>query len=193
MYLAFDTETTGLPRDHLDLDHDAQPHLLQFAGIVFDQTGHEVSRLITLVKPGPRALLSQSAYMAHGISLDHAAEHGMEPIDVFYWFTVNAARARIIVGHNVSFDIHIMAILSRRLTGQDWAPSSPTFCTMELAAPIVNLPPTPRMIATGRMQPKAPTLGECISHFFNEQLIGAHDAANDVRACIRVFRHMIQR
>jgi hypothetical protein len=58
MYLAFDTETTDLPRPHLDLEHPAQPYLLQFAGILFDRHGTELDRLTTLVRPGPTALLT---------------------------------------------------------------------------------------------------------------------------------------
>lgn len=36
MYLAFDTETTDLPRPHLEPDHLAQTNLLQSAGVLFD-------------------------------------------------------------------------------------------------------------------------------------------------------------
>lgn len=57
MYLVFDTETTDLPRGHLDLGHPLQLHLLQFAGIVFDDDGQEIDKLSTLVRPSPGALL----------------------------------------------------------------------------------------------------------------------------------------
>jgi DNA polymerase-3 subunit epsilon len=61
---------------------------------------------------------------------------------------------------------------------------------MEAAAPIVNLPPTERMLAAGFNKPKAPKLEECIHHFFGETLAGAHDALVDVRACARVYFHL---
>ena len=64
------------------------------------------------------------------------------------------------------------------------------FCTMEAATPIVNLPPTERMVAAGITKPKPPKLEECIRHFFDESLEGAHDALIDVRACSRVFFHL---
>ena len=160
MYLAFDTETTDLPRNHLEKTHPAQPHLLQFAAIAFDDMGYEIDRLFTLVKPGPSALLSGAAYNAHGISLERASTEGIEPLDVFRWFTIKASNAKRIIGHNVQFDIQIMAILGARLTGQVWVPPCPLFCTMSHSAPIVNLPPTARMIAAGRNHPKSPTLSE---------------------------------
>lgn len=190
MYLAFDTETTDLPRAHLDMAHSSQPHLIQFAGVVFDDMGREMDRLCTLVKPGPDAKLSPQAFKAHGISMDLAASDGMDPIDVFRWFTQQAKTVERIIGHNVHFDIQVMAILGIRVTGQVWFPPCPLFCTMTHATPIVNLPPTPRMIAAGRYHAKAPTLTECVSHFFDEELTGAHHATTDVSACIRVFRHL---
>ena len=61
---------------------------------------------------------------------------------------------------------------------------------MTSAAPIVNLPPTDRMRAAGRTGPKSPKLSECVQHFFSEEMIGAHDAMVDVRACARVFFHL---
>ncbi|SFZ80762.1 hypothetical protein SAMN02983003_0112 [Devosia enhydra] len=70
MYLAFDTETTDRPRYHLALTHPFRPHLVQFAGIVFDQHGYEIDRLVTLVKPGPGALMSVAAHQAHGMSIE---------------------------------------------------------------------------------------------------------------------------
>jgi DNA polymerase-3 subunit epsilon len=47
------------------------------------------------------------------------------------------------------------------------------------------------MLAAGFNKPKPPKLSECIQFFFNEELVGAHDALVDVRACVRVFRHLM--
>ena len=190
MYLAFDTETTDLPRPHLDLEHPAQPYLLQFAGILFDRHGVELDRLTTLVRPGPTALLSSHAFMAHGITLEQAFHLGMDSRDVFQWFISRATEASCIIGHNVQFDLQIMAIVAARVQQCDWKLPCPTFCTMAHAAPLVNLPPTAKMIAAGRFQPKSPTLTECVDHFFGEELTKAHDAVEDVKACIRIFHHL---
>jgi len=61
---------------------------------------------------------------------------------------------------------------------------------MTAAAPIVNIPPTPKMLAAGFNKPKSPKLEECIKHFFGEELPGAHDAMIDVIACRRIYFHM---
>lgn len=192
MYLAFDTETTDLPRNHLDLAHPFQPHLVQFAGILFDQDGYEIDRLVTLVKPGPGAVMSVAAQNAHGISQERATNDGMDRREVFHWFTDRAGSAEALIGHNVQFDIRMMSILGARLTGRPWQPSAPLYCTMTQSARKVNLPPTARMLAAGRHYPKPPTLTECVAHFFGEELQGAHDAGADVEACIKVFGHLMR-
>lgn len=190
MYLAFDTETTDLPRPQLDPDHPLQPHLLQFAGILFDAHGKEIDHLFTKVRPGPGATLSDQAYAAHGITLEEAFHQGMDPDGVFDWFASAVRRSTCIVGHNVQFDLQIMAIMASRIGEERWATPTRTFCTMAHSASIVNLPPTARMMAAGRYHPKSPSLTECMAHFFAEDLTEAHDAIADVRACVRIFQHL---
>jgi DNA polymerase-3 subunit epsilon len=192
MYLAFDTETTDIPRPHLEADHPAQPHLLQFAGVLFDESGTELDRLFTMVRPGRGALLSAHAFAAHGISLEEAFHRGVGVSEVFRWFASASKRSTCIVGHNVHFDLQIMAIVAARLGETGWSTPPQTFCTMTQSTPLVNLPPTFRMRAAGRFHPKSPSLTECIRHFFGEEHRDAHDAAADVRACIRIFRHLQQ-
>jgi DNA polymerase-3 subunit epsilon len=190
MYLAFDTETTDLPRPHLEPDHLAQPHLLQFAGILFNDDGTELDRLFTMVRPGRGALLSTHAFAAHGISLEEAFHRGIAASEVFRWFATASRRSTCIVGHNIDFDLRMMTIVAARLGKTGWTAPGHTFCTMAHSTALVNLPPTLRMMAAGRFHPKSPTLSECVRHFFGEEHRDAHDAEADVRACIRIFRHL---
>ena len=62
-----------------------------------------------------------------------------------------------------------------------------THCTKEAATPVLKLPPTPKMVRAGRTHFKSPNLAECVRHFFDEDLLGAHDAMVDVRVCKRVY------
>jgi DNA polymerase-3 subunit epsilon len=166
--------------------------LLQFAGILFNDDGTELDRLFTMVRPGRGALLSTHAFAAHGISLEEAFHRGIEASEVFRWFASASTRSTCIVGHNVEFDLRIMTIVAARLGQTGWPAPPKTFCTMAQASPLVNLPPTNRMMAAGRFHPKSPSLSECVRHFFGEEHRDAHDAAADVRACIRIFRHLNQ-
>jgi DNA polymerase-3 subunit epsilon len=102
----------------------------------------------------------------------------------------STATPRLRAGHNESFDARIIRIACKRYHDDEIADhwkSGPAVCTARMAAPIVNLPPTERMLAAGRNHPKTPNLGECVQHFFGETLEGAHSAMVDVQACMRVY------
>jgi DNA polymerase III subunit epsilon len=190
MILFFDSETTNLPEWKLPSDDPCQPHLIQLAALLTDNDGNEVNRLSTIVKPGEGAVMGVEAFKAHGITLDHAREVGMPPVDAVRSFVEMARQADEIVGHNVSFDIRIMRIAAARHLGFKWQNTLPTFCTMKRSQAIVDLPPTEAMIRANRNWPKPPKLVECMEHFFGEGLDGAHDALVDVTACKRVYFHL---
>jgi len=188
MILFFDTETTGFYDKRLPPDHEAQPHLVQLAMCLTDDEGKE--RLsASLVIDCPFTIPAQASNV-HGIDRDVSGTFGVDlqmAIDLFRHFYM---RADLIVCHNVAFDMPVMASEIGRFQKRPVLLDKPTYCTMEVATPIINLPPTERMIAAGFDKPKPPKLEECISHFFGETLEGAHDAMIDVTACRRVFFHL---
>lgn len=171
MILGYDTETTGLPNWHEPSDDPRQPHVIQLAMILFDMEGREVARWANLVKPGAGAVMAPEAFDA---------------------FAEMVAAAKLMVGHNESFDRRMMRIMAARHKGFKWEPPIPNFCTLYRSKFIMKLPPTDRMQAAGIFTYKSPNLGECIAHFFKEELIGAHDALADVEACMKVFWHLVR-
>lgn len=185
--LFFDTETTGLPafRDPSDAPH--QPHVIQAAAILTDAEGNELAEWQTIIQPGKGAVMEPKAFEAHGISLQRAHDEGVPLARAWQEFTDLIQRAGGVVGHNVSFDIRIMRIAGARATGAKWECPIPHRCTMRMATPILNLPPTERMLAAGFTKPKAPNLTECVRFFFNEDHSNAHDALADVKASKRVY------
>lgn len=185
--LFFDTETTGLPEWRLPSDDPCQPHLIQIAAILTDIYGNELEEWSTIVQPEPGAVMAPEAFNAHGISLERAREEGIPLSAAWARFTTLLRKAEGVAGHNISFDVRIMRIAGARVTGEKWDCDIPQRCTMRMATSIVNLPPTARMLAAGFNKPKAPNLTECVRHFFNEDLGGAHDALVDVRASKRVY------
>jgi DNA polymerase III subunit epsilon len=188
MILFFDTETTGLFSDRLPLLHPDQPHLVQLAMLLTEDDGEAVMSASFIVDcPYP---IPPRASEVHGITNDIAGARGVDlemAIDTFRHFY---RLADILCCHNVKFDIGIMESEISRFNGREIRLPKATFCTMEAASPIVNLPPTERMLAAGFNKPKPPKLEECIRHFFDEDLTGAHDAMIDVTACRRVFFHL---
>lgn len=188
MILFFDTETTGFYSDRLPPVHDGQPHIVQLAMLLTEDDGKPVSS-VSLIIDCPHPIPVQASNV-HGITNDISSARGVDlqmAIDLFRHFY---RLADLLVCHNAKFDVPVMESVISRFNGERVSLRKPALCTMEAASPIVNLPPTERMLAAGYDKPKPPKLEECIRHFFDEALDGAHDAMIDVTACKRVFFHL---
>jgi DNA polymerase-3 subunit epsilon len=193
--LAFDTETTGLPNFRQPSDDVDQPHLVQLAMILLDDDGEEVSQFDMIIKP-EGWVISPEATAIHGISHQKAMRVGISEkvaARLFANLMYGLGAPVTALAHNAPFDLRIMRIAMLRAGfTKEWLDQREpmSFCTMRAATPILNLPPTPKMVAAGFNKPKSANLGECVQHFFSEALDGAHNALVDVRACVRVYRHI---
>jgi len=188
MILFFDTETTGFLDDRLPIDHEAQPHIVQLAAQLCEDGGTPVAGFSFIVAPG--VPIPERAAAMHGITDEKSIQFGVSSEFALSAFTHLYQRADLICAHNIKFDKGILEVAIARHYGKIMPLRKPLFCTMEAASPIVNLPPTERMLAAGFTKPKPPKLEEYIRHFFNEELDGAHDAMVDVTACRRIYLHL---
>lgn len=196
MLLALDTETTGLPDFRSPSNAPHQPHLVQLAMILIDDDDAEAACVDLIIKP-EGWVISPEATAIHGISHEKAMRVGVSEkvaARIYANLMYGLGAPVTALAHNAPFDLRIMriAMLRAGLT-KEWldAREVASFCTMRAATPIINLPPTPKMIAAGFNKPKSANLGECIRHFFDEALDGAHNALVDVRACVRVYHHLM--
>ncbi|QHJ84055.1 MAG: hypothetical protein [Caudoviricetes sp.] len=187
-YLFYDTETTGFPDDYVPIDADSQPHCVQIAAIMTDESGSELSCINLTVKPDGWSIPA-SASRIHGITNEIASKIGIREVVAGGVFYDLICQSDMVVAHNEKFDRKIVKTMLARSRPQ-WKFKTPSECTMEMATPLLNLPPTDRMIAAGFDKPKPPKLEECYKFFFGEELKGAHDALIDVRACARVYWHI---
>lgn len=187
-FLVLDTETTGLVADRLPPDHPDQPHIVQLGALLLDDDGRERAAVSLIVNPG--VPIPPAASAVHGITDEIARRHGVPPRTAVTLLLMLAEVAHTRVAHNLRFDDAVVeaAILRQKMHGMPEGQA--TFCTMVAATPVLDLPPTERMLARGMNRPKSPSLTECVRHFFGEDLDGAHDAMVDVRGCARVFRHL---
>lgn len=192
MILFFDTETTGFFQDRLPIDHQEQPYIVQLAAELTDDDGEPISGFSFIVDPGISngVFIPDRASDVHGITNERAVQFGVSADFALSAFTHLYQRADIVCAHNIKFDRGVMEAAIARHYGKVMPLRKTLFCTMEAASPVINLPPTERMLAAGFTKPKPPKLEECIRHFFNEELDGAHDAMVDVRACRRVYFHL---
>lgn len=191
--VAFDFETSGLP-DFTARSHDPkQPHIVQMALIAYGDDGVELSNECVIVKPDGWTIGADTTAI-HGISHEQAMDIGIPENDAVALFLVTMARTSVRVAHNESFDRRIARIAMSRAGYQrsliEFIEAQPSFCTCNSSKRIVNAPPTEKMLAKGMTGPKSPNLAECMQHFFQEAIPGAHDALVDARAAGRVYWHL---
>jgi DNA polymerase III subunit alpha len=109
MYIIFDTETTGLPRDwnapYTDVDN--WPRVVQIAWQLHDEMGNLVEANDFLIKP-EGFNIPYDAEKIHGISTELAQEIGEELSFVLGKFNEVLSKAKFVVGQNVGFDINVV-------------------------------------------------------------------------------------
>ena len=189
MYLIFDTETTGLPRNFNApiTDTDNWPRCIQIAWQLHDEMGNLLEHQDYLVKP-EGFNIPYDAERIHGISTELAEEQGIALAEVLEKFNIALGKSKFIVGQNLGFDLNIMGCEFHRLGVESKMASIPVLdtCT-EITADLLKIPGG----RGGRF--KLPTLTELHSHLFGVPFAEAHNATADVEATTRCFLELIRR
>jgi DNA polymerase-3 subunit alpha len=187
MYLIFDTETTGFPKNfnapHTDLDN--WPRLVQIAWQCHDAEGKLLTAENHIIKPDGFTI-PFNAEKIHGISTQIAEEEGKPLAGILKLFTADVAKSDILIGHNIEFDLKVTGaeFLRTRVETALWEKTA--FDTKsEEAAAFCQLPGG----RGGKF--KWPTLTELHKKLFGEGFGDAHDAAYDVAATARSFFGLI--
>jgi DNA polymerase-3 subunit epsilon len=190
--LFFDTETTGLPDFKKPSDDPCQPRITQIcAELVSEDTGEVYAGLHTLIAPDGWTIPEKLEKLT-GITNEKCRAVGL-PMDLVLPLFIDLwTKADGRVAHNESFDMRMVRIelFRHKAYGDKFADhwkAGAAYCTMTRAKPIMNLPPSPKMVAAGMRGPKSPNLGEAYRHFTGEDLENAHNAAVDVMACKAVY------
>lgn len=187
MFLIFDTETTGLPKNyHAPLtDFDNWPRLVQLAWQLHDATGKLIAHENLIVKPEGFTIPYNSEKI-HGISTERAQKEGKPLSEVLELFQKDVTRATYLAGHNIEFDNNVMGCELLRMGATNVLAEKKSLDTKELATEFCQIPGG----KGGRF--KWPTLTELYSKLFNESFSDAHDAAYDVIATGRAFFELLK-
>ncbi len=189
MFLIFDTETTGLPRDKNAplTDFDNWPRVVQIAWQLHDESGKLIETANHIIKP-EGFTIPFNASRVHGIDTSFAEKHGMELEKVLDHFNKVLSKTHLLVGHNIDFDYSIMAVeflrcnLDTPLTSLHLLDT----CT-EKTASFCKIPGG----KGGKF--KLPTLEELHQVLFSEGFGQAHNASADVEATTRCFFELVRR
>ncbi len=188
MYLIFDTETTGLPKQWNApiSDTDNWPRCVQIAWQLHDDMGNCVDHQEYLVQPDGFNI-PYDAEKIHGISTELAQEQGEQIRVVLDKFNEAINKTKFIVGQNVGFDLNIMGSEFFREDLANKLQELPVLdtCT-EHTAQLCKLPGG----RGGKF--KLPTLSELYVFLFNNRFDEAHNASADVEATARCFFELIR-
>ncbi len=180
MHLFFDTETTGIPRNHKAPASDLQnwPRLVQIAWLLVDEGGREVVSAEYIIKPVGFTIPKDAAKI-HGITTEMARRNGVDLEPVLAEMASDIKKASALVAHNMPFDEKVLGAELLRSGNPNILGAKERKCTMHGATNFCRLP--------GQYGYKWPTLQELYRKLFNEELEGAHHALVDVRACARCY------
>ena len=180
MYLFFDTETTGIPRNYKApaSDHRNWPRLVQIAWLLADEKANEVASAEHIVKPDGYTI-PQDAAKIHCITTEMATQDGIDLKVVLTAITSDINKASTLIVHNIQFDEKILGAEFLRVGDINVVESKQRKCTMQEATDYCRLP--------GPYGYKWPTLKELHMKLFNKSFEGAHRALIDVRTCARCY------
>tara|TARA_R110002051_G_scaffold10239_6_gene39013 strand:+ start:352 stop:4737 length:4386 start_codon:yes stop_codon:yes gene_type:complete len=189
MYLIFDTETTGLPKNWNApfTDTDNWPRCIQIAWQLHDDMGKLIEHQDYLVKPDGYTI-PFDAEQIHGISTELAEQKGIPLAEVLEKFNIAMSKTKFIVGQNVKFDLNIMGAEFHRLSVENPLQELPVLdtCT-EYTAKLCQIPGG----RGGKF--KLPTLTELHQYLFGEPFGEAHNATADVEATTRCFLELVRK
>jgi DNA polymerase-3 subunit alpha len=187
MYLIYDTETTGLPKNFSApvSDSDNWPRLVQVAWQLHDDMGELIEVKNFIVRP-LGFTIPYNAEKIHGISTKRAQEQGVDLAFVLEEFNKAVAKSEYIVGHNIIFDINIMGAEFYRTQMETSLMDEKNIDTKNEGTDFCAIPGG----RGGRF--KWPTLTELHVKLFKEEFSAAHNASADVEATTRCFLELVR-
>lgn len=187
MFLVFDTETTGLPRNYnasvSDLDN--WPRVVQLAWQLHDEHGKLIEVKNFIIKP-EGFTIPYNAEKVHGISTERAQRMGVPISQALEAFTEALAKTTFLAGHNILFDINILGAEYYRLFQKTPLQAYSYIDTVTVSTDFCALPGG----KGGKF--KWPNLSELHLKLFGEAFGEAHNAAADVEATARCFLELIR-
>ena len=185
-YVFFDTETTGLPKDYKAPSSAINnwPRMIQLSWITVDDKGDIINENDHIIYPDGFAIPVAVSQVNH-ITTEIAQKTGDPIRTVLAAFISDVEQAEVIVGHNISFDKHVVGAELIRLGNNDTIASKRSICTMQSTVDFCRIP--------GHYGFKYPKLQELYYKLFNQKFEDAHNALSDIRATLKCFVELKQR
>lgn len=186
MYLVFDTETTGLPKNWgapiEDLDN--WPRVVQLAYAFFDDQKEAQCIGGKIIKPDG-FVIPQEAARIHGINQARAEKTGIPLKEALKEINPLLKKAKILIAHNIRFDIKVLGAEFLRAKIKTNLFDLERVCTMFKSTQYCA-------IKSDRGY-KWPKLEELHTKLFGKGFEDAHDARADVLACAKCYFELIEK
>ena len=185
----FDTETTGFINKQ-EKDLDKQPHIVQFAWIMWEIDENwnytEEKRVNILINPKiPIPYASSEVHYIYDIDVKNAP-YIEEVIDEILSYINDVD---VIVGHNIEYDEDMIKLELKRLWREFEYHPKQVVCTMNSSTNYCKLPKKNK----DSKWYKRPKLWELHKVLFDKYFIWAHDAMVDVEATVKCFVELYKR
>lgn len=181
MFLFFDTETTGLPRNwNAPISNLTNwPRMVQLAWLLYDSEGNKIKEHNSIIKPQGFIIPNEVARI-HGITTERALNEGKDLNDVLVEFNIAAQMADCLVAHNMNFDEKIVGAELLRNNMANILDERKKICTMLQSTEFCGIEGN-----YGRY--KWPKLSELHYKLFNKDFEHAHNAFYDITITAKCF------
>lgn len=188
MYLFFDTETNGLPKDWKAKMSNVEnwPRIIQLGWQIYDSNRALVMESKELIVPDGWEIPNLKFWIDNGYSTAQNKLMGV-PIHVSLGrFIQYYEMSKYMIAHNMDFDYNVVGaeMMRIKLGAKN---RLERLCTMKSTTDFLKLP-----AKNGRGY-KFPKLEELYRFLFKEEFDGAHDALADVKATARCFFELVDR
>lgn len=185
MYIFFDTETNGLPKNYKARiqDLDNWPRVIQFAWIMLHEDGSFQENKF-FIKPDGWVVPKEAFWMDKGYSTERCENEGTSMKVVLQALVNDINKSKFMVAHNLDFDHSVLGAEMLRYNIRA-SVITEKICTMKAGTNVCMIP--------GNYGYKWPKLEELYRHLFGSDFIGAHDALSDCQATKACFIEMKQR
>jgi DNA polymerase III epsilon subunit-like protein len=186
MYLFFDTETTGLPKDWRAPQSDLKnwPRLVQIAWLQYDVGGTRIAERNYIIRP-EGFTIPEEASRIHGISTERAMREGVDLKKVLEEFSGFIDVSGSVIAHNMDFDEKVIGAEFLRIGIKNSLMKTGRICTMKESTDYCKIP--------GRYGFKWPKLSELHMILFSREFEEVHDASVDIAVCAKCFWELKKR
>lgn len=186
MYLFFDTETNGLPKNYKAsmFDVDNWPRVVQLGWIFLSEDLKTKSENKFFIKPDGWTIPREDFFLDRNHTTERCEAEGQPMSIVLQMLIKDIERSKYMVAHNVAFDHNVLGAEMIRYKAKATVKTT-KICTMEIGTDICQIPGQ-----YGKF--KWPKLEELYRHLFGEDFIGAHDALSDCQATMACFLKMAE-